>query len=739
MKLTKLNIRGFSHHFLMMFVVLLVGVGGTFYLVLSHADTPTASSSTQSSCFGNNCTAASGTSTNSTTQAAATAAPTGSISCSANTTDITLTTSWSNTAAGVYIYQNGSLLDSSTSTSGSGHLSAAKSVVAGTTYSFVISTRSSTPQQLNSVQCATKPSTTAPTSTSTAPTTTTSTGTTSQTTSTTSSTGPSGSLNCLSNTTDITLSYSYTNAPAGVYFYRDTGHLATDSTPANTTAHSSAIPGQSSLSPGVSNYTAGHTYLYEMKTRDTNKSLDTCSVALKPATTSTNTSTSSGTTTGTTSTTTSPTGTQTTSSSSDGLINCTFLDASGKAVTERHTPSWCEAKRAAQIATGKLIDTNTCSSVFGAGARFYSDLKVCATPTASACPTGTKVAALKSGTQTVYTCVKDTGSTVATEKCVFLDAKGKKVSETHTVAWCDAKHELQHIDGHGDKYASCKLLDEATGKLITEDHTVGYCTSMQARQHISATGMKLELCKLTAADGTELTPEYHNPGWCASRQKQIDADKPAAVVTDNHKANDPPKKTTLANCVWVDTAGNKHTTSVTSYTPNQDCQDKSDKARATKVTCVYSDGGHTQAAHEVTNAYLCATSYGGKSTKIVTASAAPKTTSGTTYYNCTYLATDGKTKTVKTPSASVCNTDYVSDAKTNRIYCIYAAGSKHTYTNTYNCIKNIGGILAKAPTVSYCHYYDRHENSNIVEQITGTLTSTYCTGTLHGTVVTKST
>ncbi|HWB38704.1 MAG TPA: hypothetical protein VG604_00495 [Candidatus Saccharimonadales bacterium] len=43
----KLNARGFSHHFLMMFVVVAVGVGGAYYLVGSHADSITSNQKSQ--------------------------------------------------------------------------------------------------------------------------------------------------------------------------------------------------------------------------------------------------------------------------------------------------------------------------------------------------------------------------------------------------------------------------------------------------------------------------------------------------------------------------------------------------------------------------------------------------------------------------------------------------------------------------------------------------------------------
>lgn len=39
LKLSKLNNKGFSHHFLMAFIVLAVAIGGTYYLVASHAQT----------------------------------------------------------------------------------------------------------------------------------------------------------------------------------------------------------------------------------------------------------------------------------------------------------------------------------------------------------------------------------------------------------------------------------------------------------------------------------------------------------------------------------------------------------------------------------------------------------------------------------------------------------------------------------------------------------------------------
>ncbi|HVA11222.1 MAG TPA: fibronectin type III domain-containing protein [Candidatus Dormibacteraeota bacterium] len=42
MKLKKLNARGFSHHFAMALVVLVTAIGGTYYLVASHADSVTA-------------------------------------------------------------------------------------------------------------------------------------------------------------------------------------------------------------------------------------------------------------------------------------------------------------------------------------------------------------------------------------------------------------------------------------------------------------------------------------------------------------------------------------------------------------------------------------------------------------------------------------------------------------------------------------------------------------------------
>jgi|GEM_PF-3139328 hypothetical protein len=53
MKLRKLNARGFSHHFVMALVVLVVAIGGVYYLVASHADdscsSPTSGVSTVSS------------------------------------------------------------------------------------------------------------------------------------------------------------------------------------------------------------------------------------------------------------------------------------------------------------------------------------------------------------------------------------------------------------------------------------------------------------------------------------------------------------------------------------------------------------------------------------------------------------------------------------------------------------------------------------------------------------------
>jgi hypothetical protein len=41
MKIKKLDARGFSHHFVMAFVVLMIAVGGVYYLVASHADSVT--------------------------------------------------------------------------------------------------------------------------------------------------------------------------------------------------------------------------------------------------------------------------------------------------------------------------------------------------------------------------------------------------------------------------------------------------------------------------------------------------------------------------------------------------------------------------------------------------------------------------------------------------------------------------------------------------------------------------
>ena len=40
LKRSKLNSKGFSHHFLMAFIVLAVAIGGTYYLVASHANVP---------------------------------------------------------------------------------------------------------------------------------------------------------------------------------------------------------------------------------------------------------------------------------------------------------------------------------------------------------------------------------------------------------------------------------------------------------------------------------------------------------------------------------------------------------------------------------------------------------------------------------------------------------------------------------------------------------------------------
>jgi hypothetical protein len=100
MKIRKLDARGFSHHFVMVLVVLVIAIGGTYYLVASHAD--------------NNCSPVSGVSAVSTPTSAVVCAPPGApsqIGFSENPTARSVALNWAastastgDPVAGYYVY-----------------------------------------------------------------------------------------------------------------------------------------------------------------------------------------------------------------------------------------------------------------------------------------------------------------------------------------------------------------------------------------------------------------------------------------------------------------------------------------------------------------------------------------------------------------------------------------------------------------------------------------------------------
>ena len=83
------------------------------------------------------------------------AAPKGTLSCAHNSTNITLVVNYANTSAGVYLYKNSALLTALTSTSATNYPVSAGTVTPHVNYTFVMTTRSSSPVELARITCAT--------------------------------------------------------------------------------------------------------------------------------------------------------------------------------------------------------------------------------------------------------------------------------------------------------------------------------------------------------------------------------------------------------------------------------------------------------------------------------------------------------------------------------------------------------------------------------------------------------
>jgi len=82
-------------------------------------------------------------------------APTGTLSCAHNSTAITLVVNYSNTTSGVYIYKNSALLTGLTATSAVNTPVATGTVTPHVYYTFVMTTRSSSPVELARISCST--------------------------------------------------------------------------------------------------------------------------------------------------------------------------------------------------------------------------------------------------------------------------------------------------------------------------------------------------------------------------------------------------------------------------------------------------------------------------------------------------------------------------------------------------------------------------------------------------------